>query len=101
VAGKRSEEILVTTLEDEFQKPVRDRLAEIVINLDPLPAWQLDLMCPPTNYDQWMRQAQSFQDGQVEHHRREMDDIARGVHGSIHGTFPTPTPRKRVRKKKR
>jgi hypothetical protein len=91
------------TLEDEFQKPVRDRLAEIVINVDPVFIdWcTYDWYPPITDYDEWLRNAQSFQDGQVEHHRREMDDIARGVHGSIHGTFPTPTPRKRVRKRKR
>jgi hypothetical protein len=93
------------TLEDEFQKPVRDRLAEIVFptktEIDIKFDWALDVLAPRTDYKKWLTDAQSFQDSQVEHHRREMDDIARGVHGSIHGTFPTPTPRKRVRKRKR
>jgi hypothetical protein len=89
----------MSTLEDEFQKPVRERLAQIVINLDPLPAWNLDVLVPPTNYDQWTRQAQSFQDTQVKLHENEMDAIMEG-RGTISGQFPTPRPRKRKRNRK-
>jgi hypothetical protein len=89
------------TLEDEFQKPVRDRLAEILIptktEIDIKHDWKLDILVPSTSYDQWMRQAMSYQDTQVKLAAIAFDDIARGEHGSIHGEFPTPTPRKRKR----
>lgn len=90
------------TLEDEFQKPVRDRLAEIVIP-DPnkYTDWALDILVPTTNYKQWMRDAQSYQDTQVGLARAAFDDIARGEHGNINGTFPSPAPRKRVRKNRK
>jgi hypothetical protein len=89
----------MTTLEDEFQKPVRDRLDQIVIP-DPN-AWTAWDMPDLLGINQWYLEAQSFQDTQVELYQRNMNDIACGVTGSMHGEFPTPTPRKRTRKKKR
>ena len=91
------------TLDWEFQKPVRDKLAEIVIP-DPLavlPDWGLDLKVPPTNYDQWMRQAQSFQDTQRKLHAHQMNEITHAPDvGVLSGQFPSPRKRKRVRNKK-
>jgi hypothetical protein len=87
----------MATLEEEFQKPVRDRLAEIVIPDVELPAW--DVYPPETDYDEWLKQGRYEADLIVTAASMCFDDIVRGEHGSIHGEFPTP--RKRVRKRKR
>lgn len=87
------------TFEDEFQKPVRDKLAQIVIpNPNKYTDWTLDILVPTTNYKQWMREAMSFQDSQMDLARIAFDDIANG-HGTIAGTFPSPVKRKRSRKR--
>lgn len=82
------------TLEDEFQKPVHDSLAEIVIP-GPLPDW--GIYPPQTDYTEWLAQATYEADQVVTAAAICFDDIARGEYGSIHGQFPTPTPRKRKR----
>lgn len=79
------------TLEEEFQKPVRDRLAEIVIPDGELPAWDMpDLL----GVNQWYLEAQEFQDAQVVAYEKAIDDILDG-HGSISGQFPSPVKRRR------
>jgi hypothetical protein len=87
------------TLEEEFQKPVRERLDQIVIPDTPSYQDWPQHTVPVTNYDQWMRQALSFQDTQVSLARAAFDDIANG-HGIIAGTFPSPVKRKRKRTRK-
>jgi hypothetical protein len=94
------------TLEDEFQKPVRDRLAAIVIptalEIDMRCDWQLDVLVPRTNYDGWMKEAQSFQDAQLAAHENAMHEITHAPDvGVLSGQFPSPAPRKRSRTRKK
>lgn len=93
------------TIQDEFQNPVRERLTQIVIpsqlEIDSKCDWALEMMVPRTNYDQWMRQAKSYQDTQVGLHEHMMHEITHAPDvGVLSGQFPTPTPRKRKRKRK-
>lgn len=86
------------TLEDEFQAPVRERLAEIVIP-DP-DAWEPWEMPDLLGINQWYLEAQSFQDAQVEKYNNRIEEILHAPDvGVLSGQFPTP--RKRVRKRKR
>jgi len=88
----------MSTLEDEFQKPVRELFDAIVIPSGELPAW--DIYPPETNYDEWFLQ-QSYEADQIVTAARQcFDDIERGDHGVLSGQFPSPTPRKRKRNRK-
>lgn len=91
------------TLDWEFQKPVRDKLVEIVIPVGlQFASWDTLSWWPEeTNYEQWMRQAQSYQDTQVKLYRAKADEITHAPDvGVLSGQFPSPRKRKRVRSKK-
>jgi hypothetical protein len=85
-------------IESEFQKPVRDKLAEIVVPDSQREPWDMpDLL----GVNQWYVEAQSFQDEQMREYERAMREIELGTgHGTIKGEFPSPTKRKRKRTKR-
>lgn len=91
----------MATFEDEFQKPVRERLAAIVIPDEPpsYKDWPQHTV-PETDYDAWFNGACVQMDLHVAQAQSVFDEITHAPDvGVLSGRFPSPRKRKRTRSK--